>query len=74
MDLTEFLLRLTLITVTVFLVVVGVQHTLFFYELRKFIKKINNLTDGVEKVGLGVFMAFKTIARSIERIGRKKSA
>ncbi len=84
MDTTQLLLTVTLTVTTIFLIVVGVQLIFLLKEVRKTVRKVNLVIDGLEKAGLafehgfgevlGFLTSFKTIFKIIDLIGRKKNA
>ncbi len=82
MDTTQLLLTVTLTVSTIFLIVVGIQLIFVLRELRRTLKKINNIVEGVEKLGMGIehgwneitgFLAgAKTIFKLTDHLHRKK--
>lgn len=84
MDYTQILIITTLITTTLFLILVGINIILVLLELRKALKKINTIADGVEKIGQGLgykfkeivsfFIGFKSISKIFKILDKNKKA
>jgi uncharacterized protein YoxC len=83
MDTTQILLIVTLGTMTVFSVIIGIQLIQVLNELKKTLKTVNKVVDGFEAVGLNLEHGFseivgfvngiKTIFRVFEVFGNKKN-
>lgn len=83
MDSTQLLLTVVLSVTTVLLVFIGIQLVFVLRELRKALKKVNNIIDNFEKVGVsvghsfseltGFVSGFKTIFKVIDFIHAKKN-
>ena len=83
MDSTQLLLTVVLTVTTILLVVVGIQLVFVLKELRGTLKKINEIIDNFEKVGVSVGNSFseitgfvsglKTIFKVIDFIHAKKN-
>lgn len=73
MDITQIFLSITLTTITIFLIVVGFQLTQIFGELRKTLKKTNDIIEGFENgineisSFLGGFRTFFNILDSVKK-------
>jgi len=84
MDTTQLLLTVTLTVTTIFLVAVGIQLVFLLREVRKTIRKVNTIIEGLEKAGLavehgfgeifGFLSGFKAIFKVIDLINNKKNA
>lgn len=53
MDYTQILLIITLALTSLFLVLVGINLILVLIELKKTLKNVNSVADGIEKFGKG---------------------
>ena len=83
MDTTQILLIVTLGTMTVFAVIIGIQLIQVLRELRKTLRTINRVADGFEAVGLNLEHGFgevvgfvngvKTIFKVFEVFSHKKN-
>jgi len=83
MDTTQLLLTVVLTVTTILLVIIGIQLIFVLKELRRVLKRANQLADGFEKVGLSVEHGFsevfgflsgiKTIFKVFEVIQNKKN-
>ncbi len=62
MDTTQLLLTVTLTMSTIFLIVVGIQLIFVLRELRRTLKKVNNIVEGVEKLGVGLEQGWKELS------------
>lgn len=84
MDTTQFLLTIVLSITTVLLIIIGIQLIFVLREVRKALKKVNHIVEGVEKLGLSVeqgvgeFKGFltgiKAISKIVDLIHAKKNA
>lgn len=84
MDSTQLLLTVVLTVTTILLVVIGIQLIFVLKELRKTLKKVNEIIDNFEKVGLSLEHSFseltgfvsglKTIFKVIDLFHAKKNA
>jgi len=84
MDTTQLLLTVTLTVTTIFLIVVGVQLIFLLRDVRKTVRKVNLVIEGLEKTGLafehgfgeivGFLTSFKAIFKIIDLISHKKNA
>ncbi len=82
MDTTQLLLTIILTVSTIFAVIIGIQLILVLKELRKTMKKINQIIEGFESVGLGLehgfgeilgfFHGFRGILKTVDYITQKK--
>lgn len=83
MDTTQILLIVTLGTMTVFAVIIGIQLVQVLRELRKTLRTVNKVIDGFEAVGLNIEHGFgevvgfvngvKTIFKVFEVFSHKKN-
>ncbi|MDH7476687.1 MAG: hypothetical protein QHH09_04510 [Microgenomates group bacterium] len=83
MDNTQLLLTVILTVTTFFMILIGIQLIFVLKELRTALKKINNIIEGFEKVGInlehgfhefvGFFTGFKTIFKIFEHLSSKKN-
>lgn len=62
MDTTQILLIVTLGTMTVFAVIIGIQLIQVLGELRKTLRTVNKVIDGFEAVGLNIEHGFGEVA------------
>jgi hypothetical protein len=82
MDTTQLLLIIVLAISCVLLVVVGIQVIFVLRELRSTLKRVNNVVDGFESLGVGLdhgltevvgfFNGFKSIAKALEIVHQHK--
>jgi hypothetical protein len=82
MDTTQVLLTVVLTITTIILVIVGIQLIFVLKELRKTLRTVNAIIDGLEKVGLsvehgftevvGFFTGIKSILKIIDILHAKK--
>lgn len=82
MDITQVLLSVTLTVTTVFLIVIGVQLIFLFKELRIMLRKVNDIVEGFEKLGmnvesgfselLGFFGGLKTFFKVMDAVRKRK--
>lgn len=82
MDTTQVLLTVVLTITTIILVIVGIQLIFVLKELRKTLKTVNGIIDGLEKVGLsvehgftevvGFFAGIKSILKIVDILHAKK--
>ncbi len=82
MDTTQVLLTVVLTITTIILVIVGIQLIFVLKELRKTLRTVNGIIDGLEKVGLsvehgftevvGFFAGIKSIFKIIDILHAKK--
>lgn len=82
MDTTQLLLIVTLGTMTVFSIVIGIQIILVLTELKKTLGSVNKIISGFEAVGMniehgfaeivGFANGFKTLLKLFEVFGHKK--
>jgi len=61
MDTMQILLIITLGTVTVFSVIIGIQLMLVLKELKKTLATVNKITVGFESVGVGLEKGFEEV-------------
>lgn len=83
MDTTQLLLTIILTVSTIFVVIIGIQLILILKELRKSLKKVNNIVDGFESIGMGLehglaeivgfFNGFRVIAKTLDIFSHKKN-
>jgi len=83
MDTTQLLLTVVLTITTILLIVVGIQLIFILRDFRSLLKKVNNITDELEKVGVslehgfsevtGFLSGIKTIFRLINNLHNKKN-
>lgn len=83
MDTTQILLIVTLGTMTVFAVIIGIQLIQVLRELRKTLRTVNKVVDGFEAVGLNLEHGFgevvgfvngaKTIFKVFEVFSHKRN-
>ncbi len=83
MDTMQILLIVTLGTITVFSVIVGIQLFLVLKELKKTLATINKITLGFESIGVGLekgfeevsgfFNGFKALFKLLELVTSKKN-
>ena len=83
MDTTQLLLSVVLTVTTILLIVVGIQLIFILKDLRQLLKKVNNIVDDLEKVGVsfehgfseitGFLSSFKLIFRLINSLQNKKN-
>lgn len=76
MDTIQILLLIVLVISTIFLTIVGIQLTLFLFELGKAIRSINKIVKGFDAVGVGLkhgigeatgfINGFKTILKIVD--------
>ena len=59
MDYTQILLITTLAITSLFLILVGINLILVLIELKKTLKNVNSVADGIEKFGKAINI-FKT--------------
>lgn len=84
MDTTQFLLTIVLSITTVLLIIIGIQLIFLLREVRKALKKVNNIVEGFEKLGLsvehgvselkGFVTGIKAISKIVDLIHAKKNA
>lgn len=68
MDTTQVLLTTVLTITTILLIIVGIQLILILKDLRKLLKKINNIVNEMEKIGVSFEHGFSEIAGFISGI------
>ena len=83
MDTTQLLLTVVLTVTTILLIVVGIQLIFILKDFRSLLKKVNNIVDELEKVGVslehgfseitGFLSGIKTIFRLINNLHNKKN-
>jgi hypothetical protein len=83
MDTMQILLIVTLGTITVFSVIIGIQLILVLKELKKTLFTVNKVTSSFESLGMGVekgfeeltgfFNGFRALFKLFELIGSKKN-
>lgn len=83
MDTTQLLLSVVLTVTTILLIVVGIQLIFILKDLRQLLKKVNNIVEDLEKVGVsfehgfseitGFLSSFKLIFRLINSLQNKKN-
>lgn len=83
MDSTQLLLTVVLTVTTILLVVIGIQLVFVLKELRKTLKKVNEIISNFEKVGVSLEHSFseltgfasglKTIFKVIDIFHSKKN-
>jgi uncharacterized protein YoxC len=61
MDTMQILLVITLGSVTVFSIIVGIQLILVLKELKKTLTTINKVTAGFESIGVGIEKGFEEV-------------
>lgn len=61
MDSTQLLLSVVLTVTTVLLVVVGIQLVFVLKELRKTLKKVNEIIENFEKMGVSLEHSFSEL-------------
>ncbi len=61
MDTMQILLVVTLGSVTVFSIIVGIQLILVLKELKKTLATVNKITSGFETIGVGIEKGFEEI-------------
>jgi len=61
MDTTQFLLTIILSLSTILLLIIGLQLFFLLIELRKILKKINQVIDSFEKVGISLGHGFEEV-------------
>ncbi len=61
MDTMQILLIVTLGSVTVFSIIVGIQLILVLKELKKTLATVNKITSGFETIGVGIEKGFEEI-------------
>ena len=61
MDTTQFLLTIILSLTTIFLVIVALQLVFLLIELRKILRKVNQIIDNFEKVGVSLGHGFEEV-------------
>ncbi|OGK09252.1 hypothetical protein A2767_06945 [Candidatus Roizmanbacteria bacterium RIFCSPHIGHO2_01_FULL_35_10] len=84
MDSTQLLLTVVLTVTTILLVVIGIQLVFVLKELRKTLKKVNDIIENFEKMGVSLEHSFseltgfasglKTIFRVVDFFHAKKNA
>ena len=62
MDTMQILLIITLGTMTIFSVIIGIQLILVLKELKKTLGTINKITSGFESIGMGMEKGFEEIS------------
>ena len=83
MDTTQLLLIVVLSITTILLIIIGVQLIFVLKEVRKTLKKINDIVDGFEHFGInakhgvseitGFFAGIKTLFTAIDYFKHKKN-
>lgn len=83
MDTTQLLLTVVLTITTILLIVVGIQLIFILRDFRSLLKKVNNIIDELEKVGVslehgfsevtGFLSGIKTLFRLINHLHIKKN-
>ena len=83
MDTTQLLLTVVLTVTTILLVVVGIQLIFILKDFRKLLKRVNNIVDQLEKIGVsfehgfseisGFISAIKTLFRLVNTLHAKKN-
>jgi len=81
MDTTQLLLTIILSLTTILLVIIGLQLILVLADLRKILRKVNQVIDGFEKVGtslehgfdevLGFFSGVKVLLKIFDLFEKK---
>jgi uncharacterized protein YoxC len=81
METTQLLLTLILSLTTILLVIIGLQLIFILIDLRKILKKINQIIEGFEKVGtslehgfdevLGFFSGVKVLLKIFDLFEKK---
>lgn len=61
MDTMQILLVITLGSVTIFSIIVGIQLILVLKELKKTLTTINKVTAGFESIGVGIEKGFEEV-------------
>jgi len=61
MDTMQILLVVTLGSVTIFSIIVGIQLILVLKELKKTLATVNKITSGFETIGVGIEKGFEEI-------------
>lgn len=82
MDTTQLLLIIVLAISCVLLTIVGIQVIFVLRELKATLKRVNNVVDGFESLGVGLdhgltevvgfFNGFKSIAKALEIVHQHK--
>jgi hypothetical protein len=82
-DATQLLLIIILIVTTVLLVVIGIQIIGVLKELKQALGRINNIVNGIERVGLnldgglkeigGFMVGIKSVLAFVNTLNTKKS-
>jgi len=82
MDTTQLLLIIVLGISCILLCIIGIQVIFVLKELRNVIKRVNNVVDGFESLGVGLdhglsevvgfFNGFKSIAKALEIVHQHK--
>jgi len=83
MDTSQLLLTVTLTVTTLFLIITGLQLIFVLRELRKTLRKVNNIIEGFEKMGtsvehgfsefVGLFSGIKTLFNIFKLIESKRN-
>ncbi len=84
MDPTQLLLSVVLTVTTILLIVVGIQLVFVLREIRKTLRKVNEIVDGFEKMGVslehsfsemtGFLSGIKTLFKIVDLLHAKKNA
>ena len=61
MDPTQLLLTTVLTITTILLIIIGIQLIFIFKDLRYLLKKLNNIVDELEKVGVSFEHGFSEV-------------
>jgi len=83
METTQLLLTIVLTITTILLIVIGIQLIFILKDIRKLLKKVNNIVDEMEKIGFsfehglsevaGFISSIKLIFRLINSFQSKKN-
>lgn len=68
MDTTQVLLTIVLTTTTILLIIIGIQLIFILKDIRKLLKKVNNIINEMEKIGVSFEHGFSEITGFISGI------
>lgn len=83
METTQLLLSVTLTITTILLIIVGIQLVFVLKEFRLTLKRVNQIIEGFEKIGVsfdhglkevaGFILGIKTLYKIIDKLHLKKN-